>query len=163
MKKTIITVIMLLAILAIFGACESKKAANPKPLVSGSQTDLNVQYVRIGYGSDFPTYTIIDSREMLNHFHFSRNISNISLRDSEFLNAISKYTDSFFTNNFLVIICLNEPSGSNRHKVEKIDSNGDIIIKQLIPEIGTADMATWLIFIELKNSFKLERYRVVLE
>jgi len=163
MKKAIIIIAIFLTILMVFGACESKKSVASNSLLNSSQIDFDVQYIRVGYSSDFPAYTIIDSRETLNLFHISRNINNISLRDPEFINAISKYTDSYFTDNFLVIVCLIEPSGSNRHKVERINPNGNIIIKQLIPEIGTADMATWLIIIELNNSFKLERYQVVLE
>jgi hypothetical protein len=78
------------------------------------------------------------------------------------LNAIEKYSDDFFAGNYLVIVLLGEGSGSIRHKVERVDTNGDIVITRQLPEIGTADMAAWNIIIELNNDFKPEQYQVVL-
>jgi len=163
MKKVFLIVLALLAILAVFGACESKKGVSSSSPLIESQANPNAQYIRIGsgFGPGQPTYTIISSLNELNQF--SRNLTNNSFWETEYTNAISKYSDNFFTNNFLVIVLLEENSGSNRHKVERVNPNGDIIIKQLIPEIGTADMATWSIIIELENSARLEQYLVVLE
>jgi hypothetical protein len=56
-----------------------------------------------------------------------------------------------------VIVGLVENSGSNRHKVVKIDEDGVIVINRLLPaEAVTADMASWSILIELNknNTFK---------
>ena len=58
-----------------------------------------------------------------------------------------------------------ENSGSNRHKVEKIDENGNIYIKRLVPGsgyAGTADIKAWSIIIEIDKSKKLEEYEVIL-
>ena len=163
MKKVFLIVLILLAILAVFGACESKKGISSNLSLSSSQTDLDVQYIRVGsgFGPRHPACTVISSINDLNQY--TRNLNNYSFWETEYTNAISKYSDSYFADNFLVIVLLEEPSGSNRHKVERLNPNGDIIIKQLIPEMGTADMATWSIIIELSNSFKLQQYRVVLE
>jgi len=163
MKRVIITGIMLLAILVTFGSCESKKSVASNSLLNSSQIDFDVQYIRIGsgFGPRNPNSTVISSMDELNQY--PRSLSNRSFWETEYTNAISKYSDSYFADNFLVIVLLEENSGSNRHKVERIEPNGNIFIKQLIPEIGTADMATWIIFIELNNNFRLEQYRVVLE
>jgi len=77
------------------------------------------------------------------------------------MDVILKYSSSFFEDNFLVIVSLQENSGSIRHNVERIDENGDIVINRLEPEIGTADMAEWNIIIELANSTKTEQFRPV--
>jgi len=122
----------------------------------------DVQYIRIGsgFGPVNPAHTVIHSLNELNQY--TASINNGSFWDDVYKNAIEKYSGSFFANNFLVIILLEEISGSNRHKVERIDINGDIIIKRLIPEIGTSDMATWNIIIELDNNFKADTFQVLL-
>ncbi len=60
-----------------------------------------------------------------------------------------------------MIVELWEPSGSIRHKVERIDENGNIIINRLMPEIGTTDIGQWSIIIELNNNFKFEKFKTV--
>ena len=82
--------------------------------------------------------------------------------DNNFLDAIAKYSDGYFADNYLVIVRLVEGSGSIRHKVERIDENGDIVINRLLPGMGTADMAAWSILIEVNNNFEAEQFRVVL-
>jgi hypothetical protein len=76
-------------------------------------------------------------------------------------NTIEKYSDNYFEDNFLVIVELWEPSGSIRHKVERIDENGDIVIRRLVPEFGTDDIGQWGIIIELNNNFKTEQFQAV--
>ena len=130
---------------------------------NGSQEGFNVQYIRIGsgIGPGYPIYTVISSR---NEFgQFSQYSANGSFWATGFRNAVLKYTDEFFENNFLVIIVLEESSGSNRHEVVSVDINGDIVVKRLVPEIGTSDMATWNIIIELDNSFKREQFQVIFQ
>jgi hypothetical protein len=75
--------------------------------------------------------------------------------------VIGNYTDAFFASNFLVLVLLEEISGSYRHRVERIEESGDIIITRLVPGIGTADMAQWHIIIELDNDYKLEEFQAV--
>jgi len=157
LTKKIVIVSVFLFIFITFSTC-----ANKENLYSNkSEVSFDVQYLRIGYGPKQPIYTVISSVNELNQY--INNNGNGSYLTDEYSNATKKYTNQFFNDNFLIIVFLEEPSGSNRHKVEKIETNGDIVITQIIPEIGTADMATWIIFIELKNSSKLEQYKVVLK
>lgn len=123
----------------------------------------DVQYIRVGSGQGprNPAYTVISSMNELNQY--TRNFNRGSHWLTEYENAISKYSDSYFRDNFLLIVLLEENSGSNRHKVERVDKNGDIIIERLIPEIGTSDMATWSIIIELNNNLKLDKYNIILK
>jgi len=163
MRKIIIAGMVLLVM--FFTACESKKVNNSEDvsrLVSNASYIVpDAQYIRTGsnIGAINPNYTIISSVNELNQY--PGNLSRSSFRDTEYSNIIAKYTDSFFTDNFLVIVFLLETSGSNRHKVEKVDRDGNIFIQRIQPEIGTADMATWSIIIELDNSFKLDKFQVV--
>lgn len=162
MKKLILFGIILSIVFTAFCACKSKESRVPEETYSNSQTALNVQYIRIGsgFGPRQPSCTIISSVSEL--AQYTSNFNQMAFWETEYAGAILKYNDNYFADNFLVIVLLEENSGSNRHKVESVDRNGDIVIEQLIPEIGTSDMATWSIIIELNNSFKLERYQVVL-
>jgi hypothetical protein len=72
-----------------------------------------------------------------------------------------EYPDDFFTNNYLVIVEFVETSGSIRHKVERINENGDIVISCLLPEYGTDDIAAWSIIIELSKDVKIEKFKAV--
>jgi len=69
-----------------------------------------------------------------------------------FLDACDKYTAEYFEDQILVMVLLEEGSGSIRHNVDnvKIGSNGKlyISISRDVPEVGTDDMAEWHILIE---------------
>ena len=69
--------------------------------------------------------------------------------------AVEDYSESFFENRVLFAVYAEEGSGSNRHSVENISiADGKLIfeVDRIQPEIGTADMANWFIFIELEKA-----------
>jgi len=164
MRKIIIAGMVLLVM--FFTACESKKnnvsGDSGRHVSNDSEIVPDVQYIRVGSGSGprTPTSTVISSVNELNQY--SGNFNRASSWNTEYTNVIAKYNNNYFANNFLVMVLLEESSGSNRHKVERVDRDGNIFIQRIEPEIGTADMATWNIIIELDNSFKLERFQVVI-
>jgi len=173
MKKIILLCIAIPAIFIMLTACESKKGnvsehANSQFDSTASLTSNNshvvpeAQYIRTGYSSNIRnrTYSVISSVNELNQFFV--NIDRSSNMETANRNMLSKYSEEYFRDNFLVVVFLIETSGSNRHKVERVDRNGDITINQIRPDIGTADMAAWNILIELNNDFRLEQYQVVL-
>jgi hypothetical protein len=179
MKKLIQYSLPLLVIFITFSACANTADSRQiydepsHPMQSdGSRTGLNVQYIRTEYFSDaeYPNpaiITVVSSKSSLQEYYEKQKkrvygASGNLLPDVDFLNAIEKYSDGYFADNFLVIVALVEGSGSIRHKVEKIDGNGIITIKRLLPEMGTADMAAWSIIIELDNSAKGEQFMAVL-
>jgi len=63
------------------------------------------------------------------------------------------YSDDFFMDSYLVIISVVESSGSNRHEIESVSVDGEIVVRRHIPEVGTGDMAQHLIMVELNNAF----------
>jgi hypothetical protein len=133
---------------------------------------MDVQYLRTDYFyngeySKPPVITVVSSKNDLQDYYEKHRKriygeNGTLLPDNNFLNAIEKYSDTYFSNNFLLIIGLIEGSGSNRHKVEKIEGNGTIVIKRLLPEMGTADMAAWSIIIELDRNSKAKQYSAIL-
>jgi len=173
MKKLFLLCSAILVILIMLTACKSNKGSISEDascqfdsIANISSNDSYVvpdaQYIRTGYssGTGSRTYTIISSvNELTQYFRTPGRGSNW---ETEYRNLLSKYSDEYFNGNFLVIVFLIETSGSNRHNIERVDRNGDIIINQIRPDIGTADMAAWNIIIELDNSFRLEQFQVVL-
>jgi len=75
-----------------------------------------------------------------------------------------KYDDSFFADNFLVLITVGEISGSNRHALSSISEDNNVLtinIDREVPLTGSADMAGWLITIELTNNYSVTKADVI--
>ncbi|MCL2164713.1 MAG: hypothetical protein FWH55_10075 [Oscillospiraceae bacterium] len=145
---------------------------------SGKEPDFSVRYIRTnGYidGAKYPVINVINSRYELEQYYnqYKDTYDFASQRSGlpdfkEYVNAsigfadaMEGYPDEFFRDNYLVIVMLEEGSGSIRHKVERIDENGNIFTTRLVPEIGTADMAEWNILITLNKSIEYARFHVI--
>jgi len=66
------------------------------------------------------------------------------------------YTDSFFSDRFLLMVLSDASSGSIRHKVTSISNEDDVLtvnIDRHAPELQTMDMPAWAIVIELSNEY----------
>ncbi len=69
-----------------------------------------------------------------------------------FAEAAADYGEAFFADHILVVALATESSGSNRHGVESVsleDGCLSVAVRRTVPEIGTADMADWLIVVEI--------------
>lgn len=125
--------------------------------------DFTPQYIRTnGYHEDveYPVVKIIRSVDELNSY-YNENKEKYSLErrkdpasDSTigFLDAVDKYTSEYFEKQILVMVLLEEGSGSIRHNVDNVKLGSDgklyISIRRDVPEAGTDDMAEWHILIE---------------
>lgn len=93
-------------------------------------------------GKTFPKISVFKTKEALGAI--------------DYLSYGDKYDEEFFKTKALIVVELQETSGSVRNEVTKVVKNGEKItigIKKTIPEIGTADMAQWAIYVEVDNSF----------
>jgi len=109
---------------------------------------------------------IIRSVDDLDKFYGDLKAANHNELDDDlvWLFTDEKYSDSFFKDNFLVLITVSETSGSNRHTVSSISEDNDVLkinIDREVPDIGTMDMAGWLIFIELTNNYSVTKADVI--
>jgi hypothetical protein len=171
MKKLIIIGMFLLVTFMVLSACISKNGSTSSRSNRSGKVEFKVQYIQNIRTSDPPALTVISSKSELEQYHeetwkfislfFPATEADL-LPITNFSNATKEYSDKFFKDNFLVIVELWEPSGSIRHRVERIDENGNIVISRLLPEIGTTDIGEWGIIIELNNRFKLSQYQLVL-
>ena len=138
--------------------------------MENSFIDFKAQYIRTnGFhsGVAYPVIAVISSAAELEEYA-ARYWGKDGLpqpvpsgKAAGFLDPAGKYTDEFFLDSFLVIVLLEETSGSIRHRVESVGANGEIVIRRLLPEIGTCDMAEWNIIVELENRFKPQRFQAV--
>lgn len=75
-----------------------------------------------------------------------------------FLEACERYDEAYFENQCLILVLLQEGSGSTRHKVDRVGTaDGDTVIsiQTITPEVGTCDMAAWHILIEPDSTLEL--------
>jgi len=128
---------------------------------SGNISSFNSRYIRTMYRHEWfgmeIAPVVVASADELNRF--------IETYHGAFPPGVTfdlgmDYPDDFFDENFLVIISIQENSGSISHRVESVNENGQILVTRFMPMIGTADMAQWLIVVELCNSFMTESFSV---
>ncbi len=140
--------------------------------------DYSVQYIRTdGYPRDtkFPQTAVIKSKQELDsYYENNKNVFNLERKDKVysdttigFLDACDKYGDEFFEENNLVFVILEEPSGSNRHKLNEInlindnsDKSLEVNIETISPEVGTCDMAAWHIILEIEKDVIFDKVNV---
>ncbi len=164
MKKIMLSASTLLLlcvlVLTIFVGCDE---ASDSKKYGENDCEFSAQYIRTnGYhdGVRYPVVTVIHSVDDLTAY-YEANKDKYSLErrtgtiysDSTigFLDACDKYDEEYFEDQILLMVLLEEGSGSIRHKVERVATNEEGIvvdITTIIPEVGTCDMAEWHIFIE---------------
>ena len=136
--------------------------------------DFKAQYIRTNassYDGDNENLLWITSVEELNDYYeqnkdkyYLESVDNpASDQTIGFVDAVKKYDEAFFEKNDLILVVLEEPSGSNRHEVTSVDLFASLLdriayfiqpnIKRIVPEVGTCDMANWHIIIEVDKEY----------
>lgn len=81
-----------------------------------------------------------------------------------FEDCFPKYDGTFFEKNVLVISYFDEGSGSIKHEYLGIDNeNGCIVVRRTTPEVGTDDMAAYVLTVEIPADKALESYELVFD
>lgn len=141
------------------------------------QIGFNAQYIRtnaIDYDENNEKTIWISNDEELDAY-YEQNKDKYYLGSVEkpladqtigFIDAIKNYDDAFFKDHDLIIVVLEEASGSNRHEVTSVDLYYSMLnrvqyfiqpnIKRIIPEAGTCDMANWHIIIEIPKEYGID-------
>lgn len=141
----------------------------------GTPVAFNAQYIRTdGYhaGAAFPRVVIIRTYDELQKY-YSNNCGIFDLERKTtvysdttigFLDACDKYDAAYFEENILLMVLLEEGSGSVRHEVTDVftyeSGELNIAIQFHSPEIGTCDMAQWHILIELNKFYDTDAANV---
>ncbi|MFA5341466.1 MAG: hypothetical protein WC332_06800 [Clostridia bacterium] len=156
MKKIITFSIFILVLILLFGCSTAKISSYTESL---KIEDLITEYARTnGYHNDmlYPYIKVIKNEEtLLEYYKNQKNRYSMESDDeNSFKTIILDYNESYFENNVLVIILIEEPSGSIRHEIESVNVNDNSIIfgiKSIVPEMGTTDMAQWHILISIPS------------
>ena len=131
---------------------------------------FEAQYIRTNGTSEntsYPYHVVINSREEIEaYYEANKELFDLERKEEVysdttigFLDACDKYDDAYFARQNLVLIVLEEGSGSIRHEITDMrphnTENGrlagwDITINKIVPEVGTADMAQWHLFLEVQ-------------
>ena len=166
-------IIILLSLTLLLGApgyeqLSSNYLANINSLkIENSKLDFTAQYIRTyGYNENvkFPVITLITSTTDLNKY-YNGNKDKYDLEHKKaaysdtpiiFLDACDRYNDEFFKEKDLIIVLIEETSGSIRHEIKSIEGNADkkyeVTINRMMPEVGTCDMAQWHLLIEIPKN-----------
>ena len=137
----------------------------------GEDVGFNAQYIRTSWNDEehYPAVRVIRSvEELQNYYNENKDKYNLERRENPlsdytigFLDAVDKYDEAYFKEQILIMVLVEEGSGSNRHKVSyvKKGSDGKIYtdILSIVPEIGTDDMAGWHILIEPEKGVAVEK------
>ena len=132
---------------------------DPKPDIK-TEIPFSVQYIRTnGDSGNIPNVTVVISAQQLQKY-YEDNKERFDLERRQqvssdstigFLDACDKYTDDFFADNMLLLITLEEGSGSTRHKVTRVETDA-VYLESVTPEAGTCDMAQWHIMVAVPKS-----------
>ncbi len=152
MKKLLSTIIVLLLVSLSVCGCAPKFA---------------VQYVPVAWNESMNgKHQLFQNRQQLDEFienyeyadndfaTFSNLLYNHRGEPTAFSTAIKRYDDAFFQDSVVVLISLEEGSGSISHKVKSCELTNDSIVIDLdtyTPTILTDDMALWHILIEIEK------------
>lgn len=165
MKKLMAFVLTSICVLGLV-ACSSNDVPPPEPEAYA----FEMQNIRTdGYSEErsYPYHVVINSKEALKaYYEANKECFDLERREEVysdstigFLDACDKYDDTYFERQNLVLIVLEEGSGSIRHEITDVrnrwDENGvslgwDITINRIVPDIFTDDMAQWHLFLEVK-------------
>jgi len=99
----------------------------------------------------YPFITVLRSRRELEDYCAAQQ--GLFDLGSGFMEACEAYDEAYFARQDLVLICLEETSGSISHRVTQVREDADgwcITVARQIPREGTDDMAQWHILLEIE-------------
>ena len=177
--KKLCSLLLVGAIFLGLAGCVSTKPRQPLPNTTATTEPTHTQqvsvpvshqaqYIRTNGGPDgarFPRVQIIsDLPGLQDYYTKNREIYDLERKEQVyadttvgFLDACDAYDDAFFKEHFLVVVILEEGSGSVRHQLRSVEQTPDrrlrVCIDSVLPGgIGTADMAQWHVILELDRS-----------
>lgn len=160
MKK--ISLLLVVFIMFSMVSCVRKTDGAGGSSVLKTEVEFSAQYVRTdGYQEfgDYPYISVIHSVEELEAYTKEQDEIYHLETDKEYIDACVRYDSSYFEDQILIFVLLEEPSGSNRHKVTAVsmenEKNMIIEIETIVPEWGDDDMAEWHIMIEPKENLDI--------
>lgn len=136
--------------------------------------DFKAQCIRTDGSPDNATYPktiwITSAQELSDYYEQNKTAYSLDFSQDgkpSFAEATESYDDLFFAENDLILVVLEEPSGSIRHKVRSLTLTPSGLnrieydirpeIDRIVPEVQTDDMAEWHILIEVPKEYGMTR------
>ena len=116
------------------------EAAEPEQYQLGEQ-----QAIRVSYSEDSgaPSAIILTGADSLSDY----------LRTTpEAESLIAAYSEDYFAHHSLLLVRVTEGSGSIRHEILAL-TGSTVTVRRIVPEVGTCDMASWLLVAEVPSMF----------
>ncbi len=148
----------------------SNTLASGNPTGPVSTNGAGTVYVRTNGGLDleFPQTKVIRSVEELNvYYEENKDVFNLERTEDGdgFLDACEAFDASYFARRILVLLVLQEGSGSIRHEVKAVrltaEKRLEIDIEAVTPNGCTCDMAQWHLFIQPAPGIRAEDIREI--
>ena len=133
---------------------------------------FRAQYIRTNGGGEvirFPCVSVIDSlQDLKDYYAVNKEIFDLERKEKQyadttigFLDACDGYDAAFFEKHVLVLVLLEEGSGSIRHEVRSVEQSADqklsVYIDSKLPGgVGTCDMAQWHVILEIGRETNIE-------
>ena len=119
---------------------------------SDSYAQNGCLYGRLGYSGDwhFPHTETVNTYAEWQSLYLGCSAGSIS--DGGFTEGLAALDEAFFAEQSLLILYVEEGSGSDRHRVDQViveDGTVTVTLTTLQPEIFTCDMAYWAILIPI--------------
>lgn len=112
----------------------------------------------LDYGSEVEE-VVTESESVIKNVQYVRGAAmvyspvGIIRAPSELPDGAPDYDDAFFAENELILVPMYEPSGSIRHRITDLtklsDGKWQLTGQRIVPEVGTADVAYWQIYVEI--------------
>lgn len=130
---------------------------------------IDARYIRTnGYweGRNYPMAALITDREALDTYYSeNRDVYNLDVSEA-FSSLLQEYDAPFFKKYNLLLVLLEEGSGSITHKVSRLEYLDGLLsawIDRIVPEAGTCDMAQWHIVIPVEKAYEITGLQVYLD
>jgi len=175
----LVFVMLFLAACSFLSCAELEKTCPPETdeIIPSDPTEslkFNAQYIRTdGYHENikYPAVKVVRSdRELNMYYESNKELYNLERREDPasdstigFLDACDRYDEAYFEDHVLLMVLLEEGSGSNRHEVKKVLRSKDLVtveIDTIVPEVGTCDMAEWHILVELPREAEVSEENI---
>jgi len=128
--------------------------------------EWSVYYHHVSWSGNGNNTMVIRSVDEFYHETGLHHIYGAQVLEDSQVKSAGAYNADFFSEKFLLVITCDEPSGSIRHKITSLSQDSNMIIVNIDrhqPEMQTADMAAWVIAIELSNDFAGFEFAVIWE
>ena len=135
---------------------EDRSAGSDSLEISLNTLPFKASFFRVGWKEyDGPRCYLFSDSESLAAYYLAQK----SDRPEQAREDISAYDDAWFAKHQLIVVHVDENSGSVRHRVVMVTRNGNkvrVSLERIAPEVGTCDMASWRIFIEVDKNFSAD-------